>query len=336
MNYRERIEKISRELGDVRIMEVCGGHTHTIMKYGLREILPDNIKLVSGPGCPVCVTSQRDIDSVIELALNGIKVAIYGDMMRVPGTRMNLSEAASHGADVKAIYSVNEIENEQDRVFFAIGFETTMPMTAYLLNHGINVFSSHKIMPPAMQHLVKGMKIDGFILPGHVSTITGSRMWEELNLGVPQVISGFEPEQMMKSIYILLKKIRDGDNSVFNAYSEVVLPEGNKEAQEAINSTMKPADSEWRGMGIIRNSGMIPVNEELDARLLFRDIIENIESKEPEGCICGSVIRGLAEPRQCPLFGRVCTPEHPAGACMVSQYEGACAIAYQFGRSLSE
>ena len=241
-----KIRELAADMGEVRIMEVCGGHTNTIMKYGIREILPKNIKLISGPGCPVCVTSQYDIDCMIELALSGVKVATYGDMINVPGTKINLKDAQAHGADVKMIYSIDQIIHEKDRVFFAVGFETTTPMTAKLLKHGIKVFCAHKLIPPAMRILVKEMKIDGFIDPGHVSTIIGEDIWSELDIPVPQVISGFKAEQLIKAIYVLLELIKKKENKVVNEYPEVVFPKGNPLANKLINETMEVADTEWR------------------------------------------------------------------------------------------
>ncbi len=326
----KKIHSVAKSLGRVKLMEVCGGHTNTVMKYGLKEILPENVKLVSGPGCPVCVTSQKDIDAVVEMALNGIKIATYGDMLRVPGTKKSLADARSEGADIQVVYSVDEIK-EKDRVFFGIGFETTTPMTARLLEKGFTVFSAHKTMPNAMKSLAQKMKIDGFIDPGHVSTITGSKMWEEINLGVPQVIAGFTPEAVTRAILLLLEMIKRGEKRVKNDYREVVLPNGNIVAKRLINKTMKPIDAEWRGMGIIPNSGLTPRKEELDARIKYADLIKNIKSIENPACKCNEVIRGLIEPKECPLFGRKCTPENPQGACMVSETEGACAIAFKYG-----
>jgi len=327
----KEIHSAAKGLGNVKLMEVCGGHTNTIMRYGIRGILPENVKLVSGPGCPVCVTSQRDIDSMIELALNGVKIATYGDMVRVPGTKKSLQDARAEGADVQIIYSVDEI-NEKDRVFFGIGFETTAPMTAKLLGDGFTVFSSHKTMPNAMIALSKEMKIDGFIDPGHVSAITGSNKWKEMNLGVPQVICGFKPEMIMRTILLLLEQIRDGKREVVNDYSEVVFPEGNIAAQKLMNKTMKPSNTEWRGIGIIKDSGLNPRNEKLDARIKFENDLKKIKSVEHNGCRCGEVIRGLIEPKECALFGKTCTPEKPKGACMVSETEGACAISYRWDK----
>lgn len=330
------IEKIASEMGEVRLMEVCGGHTNTVMRYGLREVLPQNIRLISGPGCPVCVTSQRDIDSMVELALSGVKVATYGDMINVPGTKMSLVDAQNLGADVRMVYSIDQIINEKDRVFFAVGFETTTPMTAKLLAAGITVFCAHKVMPPAMRALTQEMRLDGFIDPGHVSAIIGSDVWGTMDIPLPQVISGFKPDQLLHAILILLRLIKNKEVAVVNDYPEVVFPGGNPIARQMIKETLKPVDAEWRGMGVIPLSGLAPINEQLDARLRYVELFQSLVSVENPKCRCGEIVRGLVEPRQCPLFGTVCTPEHPQGACMVSESEGACAIAYKYGKSLAE
>lgn len=334
--YIKNIKDLARGMGEVRIMEVCGGHTNTIMRYGIREILPENIKLVSGPGCPVCVTSQYDIDCIIEMALNGVKVATYGDMLNVPGTRSSLKEAASKGADVKMIYSVDQITDEKDRVFFAIGFETTTPMTALLLKQGAPVFCSHKLIPPAMKILVKEMNLHGFIDPGHVSTVIGSDIWGQLGIPVPQVICGFKPEALIKAIYVLLKMMKNNEVRVENEYPEVVFAKGNQKALALIHETLKPVDALWRGIGVIPLSGLAPRDQSLDARVIYQNLFTNIKSKENPACRCGEIVRGLLEPKECSLFGKECTSEKPQGACMVSESEGACAIAYKYGKSLSE
>lgn len=328
-----QIQAIAKDLPTVKIMEVCGGHTNTIMKYGIRSLLPKNIKLVAGPGCPVCVTSQKDIDSMIELALNNIPVCTYGDMLHVPGTRMSLEDARAKGADIKMITSATEALKYPDHIFFGIGFETTTPMTAYLLKNNIKVFSTHKVMPPPMKILVEtDSKLNGFIDPGHVSTIIGTSLWN--SLPIPQVIAGFKPDQMMRAIYKLLTLIKEkeetGKTRVINDYPEVVKPEGNLKAQQLIAQTMKPADAEWRGIGNIPDSGLEPRNADLNAKLIYEDILSNVKSEEPKGCRCGEVIKGLIEPIECPLFGKNCTPDNPKGACMVSTTEGACAIFYRY------
>lgn len=330
------IERLARTMDEVRIMEVCGGHTNTVMRYGLRDVLPKNIRLVSGPGCPVCVTSQRDIDSMVELALSGVKVATYGDMTNVPGTKMSLMDAQNLGADVRMVYSIDQIINDKDRVFFAVGFETTTPMTAKLLSLGIKVFCAHKVMPPAMRALTCEMRLDGFIDPGHVSAIIGSDVWGTMDIPLPQVISGFKPDQLLHAIFLLLQMIKNKEVKVINDYPEVVFPDGNKIAKQMIKETLKPVDADWRGMGTIPLSGLAPIDESLDARIIYADLFKDIVSVENPQCRCGEIVRGLVEPRQCPLFGNVCTPETPQGACMVSESEGACAIAYKYGKSLSE
>ncbi len=335
-DYVQKIQELAKDMGQVKIMEVCGGHTNTIMRYGIRDVLPSNIKLISGPGCPVCVTSQHDIDCMIELALQGVKVATYGDMVNVPGSKMSLKDAQSRGADVKMIYSIDQIIEDKDRVFFAVGFETTTPMTARLVQNGISVFCAHKLIPPAMRVLVKEMNIDGFIDPGHVSTIIGEDIWSTLNIPVPQVISGFKPEQLIKATYVLLNLIKNKEVRVVNEYPEVVFPKGNIIAKGLIEQTLEPVDTEWRGIGVIPLSGLKPRNPKLDAKVVYKDILANVKSKENKECRCGEIIRGLIEPRDCKLFGKKCTPQNPQGACMVSESEGACAIAYKYGKSLSE
>ncbi|MCK5460425.1 hydrogenase formation protein HypD [Candidatus Gracilibacteria bacterium] len=331
-HYLKKIDQLAKKIGDRRItiMEVCGGHTNIIMQYGIRDILPSNIRLVSGPGCPVCVTAQSDIDAMVVLAKAGIGVATYGDMLDVPGTRGSLNKAKEEGADIKMIFSAMEmlLPENKDRVFFGIGFETTTPMTAYLLSHGIMVYSVHKIMIPAMKVLVESSKIDGFIDPGHVSCITGSKMWEELK--VPQVISGFGKDQIIRAIYKVLKLIYEGKNEVINDYEEVVKSEGNLKAQKLISQYLKSYEADWRGLGQVNSSGLEPKDENLNARVKYGTILKNIKSVQNSVCRCGEILKGECEPKDCPLFGKVCTPKNPVGACMVSSTEGGCGIAYKF------
>ncbi|MFC1722503.1 hydrogenase formation protein HypD [Nanoarchaeota archaeon] len=330
--YIPKIKETASSLPHTKIMEVCGGHTNTILRYGINDILPSNIQLVAGPGCPVCVTSQKDIDSAIELALEGVPICTYGDLLHVPGSKTSLDNARSQGADIKMLLSATEALKHPDHVFFGIGFETTTPMTAFLLKKGIKVFSTHKIMPPPMKILAESeSNIKGFIDPGHVSTITGSKMWSQLN--VPQVISGFKPDQMIRAIYRLLKLIKENKTEVINDYDEVVTLEGNTKAKSLINQHMKIVNTEWRGFGTIPNSGLDPINPDLDAKIIYKNIIKNIKPKDHLACRCGEVVKGLLEPPQCPLFNKTCTPDSPIGACMVSE-EGACSIYHRFGRSL--
>jgi len=327
--YLDKIHSLAEGMPETRIMEVCGGHTNTIVRYGIRGILPPNIRLVSGPGCPVCVTAQRDIDSIIELALRGEKIATYGDMLKVPGSKMSLDDARSNGAEVKMVTTASQALKYPGHIFFGIGFETTTPMTAYLLKKGITVYSTHKTMMPAMKALVAGdLKVDGFIDPGHVSTILGSKAWEELD--APQVISGFRPGQILRAIALLAEMIKKGERKAINDYDEAVRPEGNTKAKALISETMTPADSEWRGLGLIPGSGLEPKEDALNAKVKFADMIKKVKTSEKTACMCGQVLKGLIEPGQCPLFSRACTPETPKGACMVSRGEGACAIAYRY------
>ncbi len=322
----ENIETLAKGLPEITIMEICGGHTNVIMKYGIRDLLPKNIKLISGPGCPVCVSSQEDIDFVIELAKKGIPIATYGDMMRVPGTISCLEDEKAKGAKIIEVYSASEIIGMKDVVFFGVGFETTAPMTAYLLSKGIKVYSAHKLVPPAIAALMKGdVMIDGFINPGHVSTVIGSDVYQPV---VPQVITGFSPEQILRGLEVLLAMIRKGEKKVMNAYPEAVKREGNRKAQELIASHFKVGDSRWRGLGIIKDSGLQVRDSSLDAKKLFK--VELPQQKET-GCRCGDVLRGILEPSRCPLFGNSCTPDEPIGACMVSS-EGSCAISYRYSR----
>lgn len=321
------INDIASSLGTIKIMEVCGGHTHTIVKHGIRNILPENINLVSGPGCPVCVTSQKDIDAIIAIAKQGKHVVTYGDMMRVPGTSGNLDDARAEGAKVSYVYSASEVPD--DAVFFGIGFETTTPMTAYLLKKGIKVYSAHKIMMPAMELLTKSdNQIDGFILPGHVSAITGSEEWNSLK--IPGVIAGFEERHIIYAIKDILTLIKNKENNIINDYAEAVNIEGNTKAKSIVEEQFKPVDVEWRGLGTIPLSGLDPRDSSLDAKVIFKDLIKKVESKEPKGCRCGEVIAGLVNPKDCPLFKKSCSPNSPVGACMVSR-EGACQIEYSYG-----
>ena len=329
--YIEKISKIAKELDrEVNIMEVCGGHTNAIAKYAIKNILPKNIRLISGPGCPVCVTSQRDIDNVVALAESGVKIATYGDMLYVPGTKKSLAKAREEGADVKIIYSTTELleGKNKDRIFFAIGFETTTPMSAYLLKNNITIYSAHKIMIPAMKEILKQNKIDGFIDPGHVSAITGSSIWKELS--APQVVCGFKKNQIIRAIYKLLVLIKNKKNEVINDYQEIVKEGGNIKAQKLINENMKICDSEWRGIGLIPLSGLEPIKDNLNAKIQYGHLLKNIESKTNPACKCSEIIRGLLSPRDCPLFAKICTNQNPVGACMVSSTEGACGIAYKY------
>ena len=335
----KRIEELAKDIGkDINLMEVCGTHTQAVARAGIRELMPKNIHLTTGPGCPVCVTAQEDIDAIVNLALAGIPVATYGDMLRVPGYYGSLDDAREKGAKVFSVYSVEEalerLNDYPDLVFFGLGFETTAPMTACAIQRGLTVYSTHKLFVPAMKALLKigELKIDGFISPGHVSTIIGVKPYE--GMGAPQVITGFTPEDILVGIYMLLRQIKEGQANVENEYTRSVRKEGNRTAYKIIFDVFEIADGNWRGFGVIPKSGL-EIRKKFsryDAKVKHKDILDKVDfgkSRHPTPCKCGEIIRGLKEPKDCPVFGKVCRPESPIGPCMVS-VEGACNVAYRY------
>lgn len=346
------IASLAKKIGrPVRLMEVCGTHTVAIFRHGLRSVLPESITLLSGPGCPVCVTSTGDVDAAIRLAgTPGAALCTFGDMMRVPGSEKSLQEARAEGADVRVVYSpldaLETAKGEKDRkiVFFATGFETTSPLVAATLGEaerrGIGNFfvhPVHKLVPPALKALlISGeTSLDGLILPGHVSTIIGSRPYGFLasEHGVPSVITGFGAADILEGILMLLGQIEAGKPEVEIQYRSAVREEGNPRAVEVIHEFFEPADSYWRGIGTIPESGLT-LREKYahrDAGAAFGIAVQGPgEQSEPRGCSCGEVLRGMKIPTQCVLFGKACTPERPVGACMVSA-EGSCAAYYRYG-----
>lgn len=330
----------------VSFMEVCGGHTMTLHKYGLLPLLPSTISLISGPGCPVCVSGQGFIGSLIGLVSDpSVILTTYGDLLRIPCGNRSLDKERASGADIRIVWSVTEAlglakQHPQKKIVFAgIGFETTAPMTAAAIIRakadGLKNFfvcSSHKVMPPALDWIAANSPaIRGFIAPGHVSAITGTGIYEELvrkhRVGV--VASGFEPADMMLAIAMLVRQAESGRPRVENGYRRVVKPDGNPRARGIMDEVFEPADDHWRGLGIIAGSGLRirPGYSGFDAGKVFGIKEQNIP--EPKGCICGKVITGKARPEECSLFGTACTPEDPVGACMVSQ-EGTCSVCYRF------
>lgn len=327
-------------------MEVCGGHTMAIHRFGLHSLLPLNIRLLSGPGCPVCVSSQHFLDTAI--AYSKIPEAIittYGDLIRVPGSITSLEKERANGNDIRIIYSILEaieiakINPERPVIFLGIGFETTAPATATAIVqakeeniHNFFVLSAHKVMPPVMKALVvEGIKIDGFIAPGHVSAITGVGIYRDLvsEFGLGVVVSGFEPVDIMQAILMLTQQIESGSPKVEIQYKRIVHPEGNKIAQVMLERVFELKDDSWRGLGIIPESGLKIRNDfsSFDAEKQF--IVNMPQPVEPMGCICGSILRGLKTPNDCKLFAKKCTPSDPIGACMVSA-EGTCATYYKY------
>lgn len=337
----KEIKKISQKIRrNVQLMEVCGTHTQAISRAGIRDVLPKNIKLITGPGCPVCVTAQKDIDAIVNLALAGVSVATYGDVLRVPGAFGSLDEAREKGAQVFDVYSTEDALELQkkysDLVFFGLGFDTTAPMTAYAIQKGLTVYSTHKIFVPAMEALLEmgEIKIDGFIDPGHVSAIIGTKPYESMK--VPQVITGFETQDVLEGILMLLRQIKNGRQEVENQYTRAVKKEGNPEARKITYEVFEAGGGLWRGFGDIPGSGLEIKEKYKDqnAKVKYEDILEKIDfsqSVEPAGCRCGEIIRGLISPETCPMFAKACTPDNPIGPCMVS-IEGACNNFYRCGR----
>jgi hydrogenase expression/formation protein HypD len=342
-SIEETAVKVGRHL---RFMEVCGGHTMAIHRFGLPDLLPDNVELISGPGCPVCVTSTAYIDAARDLGEAGATIATFGDLYRVPGEGGSLEEAGATGADVQIVYSPRDAlkiareHPEWDVVFLGVGFETTIPTIAATVVeadsadvHNLRVLSGHKTMPNALRALVEApeVAIDGFLLPGHVSTITGVDDFRFLpdEFGIPCCISGFEPTDMMQAIRSLTEQCRDGRATVDNEYGRAVRPGGNPRARQIVDRVFEPVDARWRGIGLIPGSGLDLRDEWSEFRCDPPD--PQLESAEFGDCRCGEVLRGLIHPPDCPLFGTRCTPDSPVGPCMVSS-EGSCAAHYKYGR----
>jgi hydrogenase expression/formation protein HypD len=331
----------------VNLMEICGGHTATIMKFGIKQLLPSRVVLKSGPGCPVCVTDQAFIDTAIELAaIPQLIITSFGDMMRVPGSRTSLLALKMEKRDIRICLSPMDAlkiaEENPDRqvVFLGIGFETTAPGIAVAIQtawehklRNFSVLSALKTMPRALNTLVEDgeINIQGFICPGHVSTITGTGMYEPFahDYGLPCVVSGFEPTDMLKTIDMILLQIKRNQPRVEIQYTRAVTRKGNKKAQQLIEEVFKPVDIIWRGMGSVPQSGLGIRKKYVDFDTARRYQVNIPETRENSGCICGRILKSLALPIDCTLFARSCTPEHPVGACMVSS-EGSCAIYYKY------
>jgi len=333
--------------GPVKLMEVCGTHTVAIAKNGLRAVMPEWVTLLSGPGCPVCVTANTDIDTAIELARRpGVIVTSFGDMMKVPGSYSSLAREKADGRDVRIVYSpldalaLAEKNPDREVVFVAVGFETTAPLIAAAILRAkesglenFSVFCAHKTVPAALEALANDpeVQINGFILPGHVSTIIGSQPYEYLasEYHIPGVITGFEPVDVLQGIYMLLKQLEEGRSEIEIAYHRGVLPEGNVHAREMVEQVFTEMDADWRGIGVIPGTGLKIRDEFAYYNAVVRLPVTLPEPKEIKGCQCGEVLRGVTLPFECKLFGKGCTPENPIGPCMVSS-EGSCAAYYRF------
>jgi hydrogenase expression/formation protein HypD len=337
-----------------KFMEVCGGHTHTIYKHGLEDYLPENVTLVHGPGCPVCVIPMGRVDDAIAIAEQpGVIMTSFGDMMRVPGGRGSFFDSMAAGADIRMVYSpldalkIARQNPDQQVVFMAIGFETTAPSTAMTVLRAelegienFSVFCNHVTIIPAIKAILDSpdLRLDGFIGPGHVSTVIGCRPYEFIarDHGKPLVCAGFEPLDILQSVYMLLTQLAEGRAEVENQYARVVPWAGNPKALEVIGRTMELRPYfEWRGLGFISHSAL-RVREEFaafDAERLFS--VPGVRVADPKACQCGEVLKGVLKPWECKVFGTACTPETPIGTCMVSS-EGACAAYYNFGRFTRE
>jgi len=340
-----KIKSISTK--DVRLMEVCGTHTVSIFRSGIRSVLPQTISLLSGPGCPVCVTDQGEIDAFIELArIDDVIIATFGDLMRVPGTRSSLQKESAGGRDIRVVYSTFdalEIARKnpaQKVVFLGVGFETTAPtIAAAILSaaqtgvSNFSVISAHKLVPPALEALMAAeqINIDGFILPGHVSVIIGLNAYRSFfdRHRVPCVVAGFEPTDILQAITLLVEMLEAGRPALDNAYPRAVTPEGNIKAQQILDEIFEPADACWRGIGVIPQSGL-KIREQYaahDAQKLFD--VQIPDARTPKGCACGEILIGTKTPPECALYKKVCTPMDPVGPCMVST-EGTCAAYYRY------
>ncbi len=332
----------------LKLMEVCGTHTVEIFRHGIRDVIPKSITLLSGPGCPVCVTSVHDVDAAIAIAKNpGVIVATFGDMMRVPGGTESMLEARSKGADIRVLYSPMDAlqlarqERGREVVFFATGFETTSPLIAGTIAHAeqmgvknFTVYVSHKLVPPALKALLDSpdVLVDGFILPGHVSTIIGRKPYDFVadRYKKASVITGFEAKEIIEGILMIARQIAQKRAAVEIEYRSAVRDEGNPRAVALLDQYFEPADAYWRGIGVLPKSGLKlrDAYASFDAGRRFNPPAST--ASEPELCSCGDILRGVKIPTECPLFGTGCTPDAPIGPCMVST-EGSCAAYYKYG-----
>lgn len=331
----------------VTLMEVCGTHTVSIARNGIRSLMPENVRLASGPGCPVCVTSNHDIDKVIALArIPGVIITTFGDMTRVPGSTSSLLAEQANGADVRIVYSpldalrIAQENPESQVVFVGVGFETTTPLVAMAIKRAaaaglqnFSVYAAHKNMPGALEAIVNDpeLKVDALILPGHVSTIIGAEPYRFLaeRYGIPGVITGFEPNDMLQGIAMIMRQIAERRADIEIAYSRGVMQEGNPTALAAIDEVFETVPANWRGIGEIPGSGYRIRDEFADFDAMRRLAPEVEPTVEHAGCRCGDVLRGIITPADCPLFRKACSPENPIGPCMVSS-EGACAAYYRY------
>lgn len=345
--FKKEIARLSGRRS-IRLMEVCGTHTVAIFKAGIRQLLPENIELVSGPGCPVCVTPNEYLDTAVAYSRKSdVMIATFGDMLKVPGSSSSLAKEKAQGADIRIVYSSLEALELAEKnpaktvIFLAVGFETTSPTAAAAILMAKErrltnffVLSAHKLVPPALRALLSAedTHVDGFLLPGHVSAMIGLEPYKFLieEYNTPAVVAGFEPLDILQSVYMLLLQIQDHTARLENQYRRIVPKEGNVTARQILWKVYQQADAVWRGIGTIPNSGLV-ISEKYQAFDALRNISIIVEdTQEAKGCQCGQVLRGAMLPSACILFGKACRPEHPVGSCMVS-VEGTCAAWYKYG-----
>ncbi|MCF8331123.1 MAG: hydrogenase formation protein HypD [Bacteroidales bacterium] len=348
---REMVKRLASAIryeagGHYRFMEVCGSHTHAVRRHGLLSLLPANIRLLSGPGCPVCVSDQSFIDKIIYLAgMKGFTITTFGDLERVPGNEKSLASSREEGADIRIVYSPLEALDiaaknpKREVVFPAIGFETTAPATAITLQkarkaniRNFSVLSAHKIMPPAMHAVIDdGIKINGYICPGHVSSITGSKIYNVFpeKYHVAAVVAGFEPMDILQSVLMLVRQVNYRNFHTEIQYKRAVTVDGNSIAQDVINDVFEEQDDIWRGFGVLPKSGLKPREKYSNWNAEHRFDFPKYNSVPDTSCICGEILKGKKEPEDCMLFGKSCNPQHPVGACMVSP-EGCCNAHFKY------
>jgi len=337
-------EKISQT---ITIMEICGSHTYAIGRFGIRKLLPENIRLISGPGCPVCVTSSRDVDIAMHLAsVEHVIFATFGDMLKVPGSGgESLQKKRAEGADVRVVSSADECiglalaHPRKEVIMMGIGFETTAPTVAATMVRckkkeikNFSIFSVHKIVPPAIHALLADslLNIDGFLCPGHVSIMIGADAYQMIpDANRAAVITGFEPVDILEGVWMILEQIVSGKKEVAIQYRRGLRPEGNIQAMNLLKSVFETADVEWRGLGVIPASGLVPRGDFEAFDALKRFSLPEIQSADAAGCACGEILRGVKQPPDCPLYKKVCTPTNPIGPCMVSS-EGTCSAYYKY------
>jgi len=346
---KEIVAKIKKQAVKLKFMHVCGTHQDTLVKHGLDVLLKEcGIEIIQGPGCPVCVTTPKEIEEMLLLAKNGKTVATFGDMINVPGEEQSLQSMRTEGFDVRTVYGIEDAvglakkNKDKEVVFMAVGFETTAPSTAAVMLKkppgNFSILCCHRTVPNALKAIIEmgEVNLHGLIEPGHVSTIIGTKPYEFISkdYNVPQVVAGFEPIDLLMGVWMLVKQVKSDKSYVQNEYKRAVQKDGNIKALKAIDDVFETGDIKWRGFPVIKDTSLVLRSkfDKYDARKIFEDDLKDLQNKEfsePAGCKCGELLRGLLTPKECPLFGQACTPSSPVGPCMVS-IEGSCNIEYRY------